>query len=244
MHFSITDWQARAAAMQLSQSWQDWALRPFCPAGDKPFEGCADFLPAMQRRRLSDLARGVVGCIWPLMEKSDNNRPLPLVFVSRHGETSRSFELLKTVAEGQPLSPTAFCLSVHNAIAGQWSLAFGETAEMVALSAEGDGFEHGFVEAVLLLKSGHSHVLLVAAEEPPPEAYQPWISDVPFAYVTAFLLKNGADFGLSPQASTERIASRQWPNSLNFLRHLLRKTPSWQHGGIDGARCWQWTRRR
>jgi len=198
----------------------------------------------MQRRRLSDLARGVFGCVQPLMEQA--NRPLPLVFVSRHGETSRSFELLKTLAAGEPLSPTAFCLSVHNAIAGQWSLAFGETAEIVALAAEGDGFENGFVEAVQLLNNGYSQVLLVVAEETPPEAYQPWITDVPFAYVAAFLLKSGADFGLSLQASAEqhRASSRQWPNPLNFLRHLLRKTPNWQHAGVDDARCWQWTRRR
>jgi len=228
--------------LQSLQSWQDWSERPFCPAGDKPFEGCADFLPAMQRRRLSQLARGLFGCVQPLMEQA--SRPLPLVFVSRHGETSRSFELLKTVAEGQPLSPTAFCLSVHNAMAGQWSLASGETAEIVALAGEEDGFEHAVMEAALLLASGHSQVLLVVAEECPPEAYQSWIADVPFAYVAAFLLKNGADFGLSLQANTEQRASQQWPNPLNFLRHFLLNTPSWQQSGGDGARGWQWTRRQ
>ncbi|WP_239685075.1 beta-ketoacyl synthase chain length factor [Ventosimonas gracilis] len=231
--------------MQSASSWQDWARQPFCPAGDKPFAGCADFLPAMQRRRLSDLARAVLDCVWPLMEKSDNHRPLPLVFVSRHGETSRSFELLGTLAANEPLSPTAFCLSVHNAIAGQWSMLCGEKAEAVALAAEDDGLEQGFMEAALLLASGHSQVLLVVAEEAPPLAYQPWIDDVPFAYVAVFLLKTGSDLRLSLQERSDHsnhMAPQQWPNPLSFLRHFLLGTPSWQQSGANGARCWQWAR--
>jgi len=228
--------------MQSSQSWQDWALRPFCPAGDKPFEGCADFLPAMQRRRLSDLARGVVGCVWPLMEKCDNSSPLPLVFVSRHGETSRSFELLNTLAADEPLSPSAFCLSVHNAIAGQWSMLCGEKAESVALAAEDDGLEQGFMEAALLLSSGHAQVLLVVAEEQPPAVYTPWLRDVPFAYAAAFLLKTGGDLRLSLQTGSQNPHTQDLPNPLSFLRHWLLATPSWQHSGAGGARCWQWSR--
>jgi len=238
---SIVAWQAKAAAMPSAANWQDWALRPFCPPADKPFAGCADFLPTMQRRRLSDLSRGVFGCLQPLREVAGND-PLPLVFVSRHGETSRGFALLQTLAEGEPLSPTAFCLSVHNAIAGQWSITCGETAEVVALAAEDDGFEQGFAEAAVLLANGYSQVLLVVAEENPPADYRAWIDDVPFPYVVAFLLKAGGDLCLSLQADAQGQAVQDWPNGLNFLRHFLLGTPAWQHSGGSGVRCWQWTR--
>jgi len=174
----------------------------------------------------------------------DGKQPLPLVFVSRHGETSRNFHLLQTLAADEPLSPTTFCLSVHNAIAGQWSMVFGEKAESVSLAGQDDGFEHAFVEAALLLANGHSQVLLVVAEERPPAHYQPWIEDVPFSYVLAFLLKAGSDLNLSLQAEIRcRAAGKPWPNPLDFLRHWLTGTTSWQQTGGSGARSWRWTRR-
>jgi len=173
---------------------------------------------------------------------------MPLVFASRHGETSRSFPLLQALAAEEPLSPTSFCLSVHNAIAAQWSILRGETAESVALSAEDDGLEHAFIEAGLLLSTGHTQVLVVVAEESPPEAYAAWVSDVPFSYVAAFVVCTGDDWRLtlnSPKvAITHRSETPQHhcPNPLNLVRHLLLQTPSWQHASNHSSRIWQWTR--
>jgi len=242
LDFSIVHWQARAAALADGAAWQRWAERPFCPLADKAFSDSADFLPAMQRRRLSDLARGVFACVWPLMEAA-GQAPLPLVFASRHGETPRSFGLLQAASRDEALSPTAFCLSVHNAIAAQCAIARGETAESVALAADGDGLEQGFVEAALLLSAGHRRVLLVVAEERPPAAYLPWVDDVPFSYVLAFLVSAGSDFRLSRQNYAPPVEQQSLPNPLNFLRHFLLDTPLWtQGGGQDGTRGWQWER--
>lgn len=105
----------------------------------------------MQRRRLSYLARMAFAVGWPLAEGIE---ALPLVYVSRHGETPRTFALLSELAERQPLSPTQFSLSVHNAVIGLWSILRGETSEMTALAAAGDGFEQGVIEAAGLLHEG------------------------------------------------------------------------------------------
>ncbi|WP_244240402.1 beta-ketoacyl synthase chain length factor [Achromobacter agilis] len=199
-----------------------------------------DFLPPLQRRRLSALARGVFACAWPMAEE----RPgMPLVYASRHGETSRNFGLLQSLAADEPLSPTAFGLSVHNAIAAQWSIIRRETAESVALSVEDDGLEHAIVEASMLLAQGHEDVLVVLAEELPPVPYSPWTPDVPCSYAVALRLRAGTGWTLAmdaPQAAPAADESQIWPNPLNLLRHLLLRTHAWRHA--NPARQWTWTR--
>lgn len=199
----------------------------------------------MQRRRLSPMARAVFECAWPVAAGQPS---MPLVFASRHGETTRSFGLLQALAAGEPLSPTAFGLSVHNAIAGQWSIIRRETDESVALSAEEDGLELAFLEAGLLLAEGHDNVLVVLAEERPPAPYSPWIDDVPFSYAAAFRLRAGRDWRLEnsavpasrPGDTAADSAAPGWPNALNLLRHLALRTPRWQHA--NRGRHWLWTR--
>jgi len=238
--FSIAQWQGWAAHLPDAQAWQQWAHAPFCPLDAPAPNVRLDFLPPMQRRRLSPMARQAFACAWDVAAQGSTN--MPLVFASRHGETGSSFRLLQTLAADAPLSPTAFCLSVHNAVAAQWSIVRRETAESVALSAEDDGLEHAFIEATLLLAAGHEEVLLVIAEERPPAAYAPWIRDVPHDYVAAFRVRAGDDWCLSlHESGNGNDASLFWPNPLNLLRHLLLGTASWRHD--HGTRCWRWSHR-
>ncbi|MFY3435404.1 beta-ketoacyl synthase chain length factor [Achromobacter mucicolens] len=235
--FSIAHWQGWTPGFQDPSSWQHWAEHPYCPLGDQA-AARLDFLPPMQRRRLSPLARGVFACAWPL---ADGYPDMPFVFASRHGETTRNFGLLESLAADEPLSPTAFGLSVHNAIAAQWSIIRRETAESVALSVEDDGLEHAFLEAALLFGQGHGNVLVVLAEEVPPPPYAPWVADAPFSYAAAFRLCPGTDWALSMGPAGDGDAPPQvWPNPLNLVRHLTLQTPSWRHA--NRSRQWTWTR--
>ncbi len=237
--FSIAQWQGWAQGIDSPSDWLEWAEHPFCPIGNQT-PPRLDFLPPMQRRRLSPLARGVFACAWPLAE----GRPgMPLVYASHHGETSRNFGLLQSLAAEEPLSPTAFGLSVHNAIAAQWSIIRRETTESVALSAEDDGLEHALVEAAMLLGEGHEDVLVVLAEEQPPQPYSPWVRDVPYSYAVALHLRPGSDWTLAmaprqPEPSGDVFQA--WPNPLNLLRHLWLRTPGWRHA--NRSRLWTWTR--
>jgi len=242
--FSISQWQSWAAHLPDRSAWEQWARSASSPQQSAASTLRLDFLPPLQRRRLSAMARGVFACAWPIAHSGSN---MPLVFASRHGETSRSFPLLQTLAADEPLSPTSFCLSVHNAIAAQWSILRAETAESVALSAEEDGLEHAFIEAGLLLSTGYKQVLIVVAEESPPAAYAPWVGDVPFSYVAAFVLCAGQDWNLtlsSPKTAVPRSSTTPQPHSpnpLSLVRHLLLQTPSWQHVNINASRVWRWT---
>ena len=129
--FNIAQWRAWAPGLDSVDDWRAWCQAPvLLPASD----ACPDvsFLPAMQRRRLSRLARMAFSVGWPLAEGLQD---LPLVFISRHGETPRTLDILSDLANEQPLSPTQFSLSVHNAVIGLWSILRGETSEMTALAA-------------------------------------------------------------------------------------------------------------
>ncbi len=130
MYFRIDHWKAWAPGLEHPADWLSWSRAPSVPApGDAQPD--VSFLPAMQRRRLSPLARMAFHVAWPLAE---GRPPLPLIFASRHGETPRTFAILGDLARGEPLSPTQFSLSVHNAIIGLWSIQRGDTSEMTALA--------------------------------------------------------------------------------------------------------------
>jgi hypothetical protein len=222
MEFRIERWNAWAPGLDSDEAWRTWSQTPV-PVPDDNAQPSCDFLPAMQRRRLSRLARMTMHVAWPFCGEDEQ---LPLVFASRHGETPRTFALLSDVADGQPLSPTQFGLSVHNAIAGQWSILRGQRGESVAIAGEADTFEHAMVEAAALLGEGAPSVLVVIAEERPPAAYDEWISDVPFSYALALRL-GGADTGSQAQTGTRwqlRLESGRgesgtmWPHALDWVR--------------------------
>lgn len=234
MNFSIAQWRAWAPDLDHQDIWKDWAQRPYCPLGPGTPPDVS-FLPAIQRRRLSPMARMVFACAWPLAE---GVAPMPVVFASLHGETSRTFGLMRSLSQDEPLSPTAFGLSVHNAIAGLWSIIRREPTESVALCVANDGLEHAFIEACTLLAQGHANVLVVVTEERPPEQYAPWIEEVPFAYATAFRVVAGKDWAVAP--TTADGPNALWPNALNLVRHLALGTSTWRNSVND--RAWTWTR--
>ena len=216
--------------MESAEDWTAWAAVP-TPLTD---DGQPDvsFLPAMQRRRLSRLARMVFAVATPLTEGQPS---MPLVYASRHGETPRTFAILSDLARQEALSPTQFSLSVHNAVIGLWSILQNDGSEMTALAAEGDGLEHAVMEAALLLAEGAPAVLLVIAEDQPPAVYQPWISDVSFPYAVALLLKPGRSWQLRLEATEGETIPSEWPHALELIRALLTGRSRWQH---------QWKRRR
>ncbi|WP_449430767.1 beta-ketoacyl synthase chain length factor [Pseudomonas putida] len=235
--FEISQWRAWAQGLQTPADWQAWAQGALAPHGEGPAPDVS-FLPALQRRRLSPLARMAFAVGWPLAEGRD---ALPLVFVSRHGETPRTFSMLCELAEQQPLSPTQFSLSVHNAITGLWSILRGSTCEMTALAAAGDGFEQGVLEAAALLAEGAAEVLLIVAEELPPDAYRPYIDDVPFSYAVGLLLTPGQQWRLTASgASTAAPAPGQLPHALSWLRASLSGQATFTHQWK--RRTWNWHR--
>jgi len=240
----IEAWRAWAPGLETPDAWQAWAAAPHVVPDDGQEQPACAFLPAMQRRRLSRLARMTLETAWPLCREDEQ---LPFVFASRHGETTRTLALLGDIADEQPLSPTQFGLSVHNAIAGQWSILRGQRGESTAIAGEADSFEHAILEGALQLLAGAPAALVVIAEERPPPAYAQWIEDVPFSYAVALRLGRVAPSGSAPEGTVWRLehareagdcARCAWPHALDFLRAHINRESSLKH--TWKTRRWNW----
>jgi hypothetical protein len=84
---------------------------------------------------------------------------------------ARSAVLLTALAEGTPLSPMDFSLSVHNASAGLFSIARGDRSASTSLAAGGEELAAGILDAAGQLLEGAEQLLLVAHDEPAPALY-------------------------------------------------------------------------
>lgn len=167
IHFRVTDWAAWAPGLVSPEDWTAWAQQPFVPHGDGM--PALERVPPMQRRRIERLGRAAIQAVGDCRRADDTGTPL--VFVSRHGDVARSLALLRDLCAGQAMSPTQFGLSVHNAIAAQYSILQGEHGNYTALAGGHASLETALVEAVGLLADGARCVTLMACDAEVPEAY-------------------------------------------------------------------------
>ena len=137
----------------------------------------------MSRRRANTLGRmALQAAYWAQGEQSG----VPVVLASRHGDLERSLALLADLAAQQPMSPTGFGLSVHNAIGAMYSIARGDRSNYVAVAAGADTVALGVVEAVGLLADGASEVLLVCYDTPLPGSYSVFRDEPVASYAWAW----------------------------------------------------------
>jgi len=92
------------------------------------------------------------------------------------------------------------------------------------------------------LVAGAPSVLVIIAEDQQPDAYLPWIDDVPFAYALALQVTQGEQWQLElSTASNDRpISSSAWPHALQLLPLLLGIKP--QLLLRTEQRQWAWQR--
>lgn len=234
--FNITDWFAASARMHTEEQWRQWARGELSADTLPESKPDVSFLPAMQRRRLGTSARLLFQAAHTLV----GEKHLPLVLASHDGEINRSFELWQSLLRENSVSPTSFGLSVHNALAGQWSMLRGDMSENTALSVCEDGFEIAVTEAAAMLSDGVEQVLVVAADEPLSADYRAKnICRAPFAYALALLLERGRDWQLCRQPENAQAADCGYWGGLQWVKHRLSGSQSWtQH---YQGRAWQWS---
>lgn len=148
-----------------------------------------EFVPAMQRRRLSPFAKialytaeNALSAPSTLpetpelemseLEISEKLAQIDIVFSSRHGDLHKTSALLTDIAAEQDISPTAFSTSVHNAVPGLYSILKQNKQAINAISAGKDSFFYAFVDAYARLKSGRANKLLIVhVDRELPELY-------------------------------------------------------------------------
>lgn len=155
--------------------------------------GYADvsFLPMLQRRRLSPLARAVCAVAWNCRKVAGN---LPTVFFSNHGESQYYFQMLQDLAAGESLSPSRFSLCVHNAIAGLYSLQSESVLPYICLAGGSEGLFAAFIEASGLLLE-MPQVMLIGYEQPLPPVYQTYLAGPTKTWALAMVLARQDQIG-------------------------------------------------
>ncbi len=221
--FNIVAWGAFAPALELGSTL------PVVP----------DFIPKTLQRRLTPMAKGVFHAISQCVEPDEH---LPAVFSSTHGEIGKSFQLLESLQAGEELSPTAFSLSVHNGIAGLYSMAYGNRCEISVLAPASGGLGSGFLEAVAMSREGHRQVLLVFYDETVPDFYPLNPFKLTAATPCSLALKLatcGDGLALHFELSSESRQDGEQPLQLPaFIKFLASEQTTLRLG--DQGRNWQW----
>ena len=161
-------------------------------------------IPAMQRRRLSSLAKLVLNSA---MQTLDTNNVDYIVWVSQYGDEAKTLNILEDVLSEQTPSPTQFSTSVHNAISGLYSILCQDTTPATSLAGS---WNDGLIEAYAWLKTMPEarQVLLVYYDEALSEIY---IEHQPFsAFAMAAIISLApANLILTPKHTDSTPAYQQ-----------------------------------
>ncbi|SMG16984.1 beta-ketoacyl synthase chain length factor [Paraburkholderia susongensis] len=149
------------------------------------------FIEPIVRRRLSTLSKVALKVAHDCVVQD----PVRVVFASRHGELRRTTDILRSISAGEPVSPTAFSLSVLNAMTGIFGIARGDRSAASAISAGAQTLGYALLEAYAQYATQpDAPVLLVYADEPADLAYGT-IEDEVQGGAIALLLDQAASAG-------------------------------------------------
>lgn len=232
--FTVVDWQASAPGLFEPQAWRDWAT------GDGAVDPTAPlaksrYLPMMTARRLASGSRQAVECGLALMARQSVDA---VVFASRHGELERNYRILSALAQQQPLSPTDFAMSVHNAAVGSLTIAAKAPLVSSSVCAGADTFQQALLEVTTLHHAGYRQVLLVDFDGAIPEFYQRCLAEPYFPWAVGLVLAPGEALVCHSEPRGQAPLG-ELPQGLAFLRAWL---AGQQRFLLTGERlAWRWS---
>ena len=233
---TLDKWTAWAPGIETPEQWKNWA-------GDISLiedQGSpkVNFLPAMFRRRLSQLSKLALTSAYSCI---NDEGPISTVFVSRYGELNTTMKLLEDIANNSPISPTGFSTSVHNTASGMYSIAKKDHSPSTAIAAGVDSLEAGFIEAVCQLSNRQqARVMLVLAEEPLHHHYSQY-SDMPEKPFTLALLLSAKEDGMKLSLSSNNLLESPPTKQQHGLSLLQLLNGSKNTLKIAGERLsWNW----
>lgn len=147
-------------------------------------------IPPTLRRRLPQFTRDVVRCALPLMRATPGQ---PIILSSRYGDLSGAVTLLSDIVRREPVSPSLFGLSVHNAPIGALSLCVDGPGDQTAVAGAGATLDAGLTEAYARLAcSEAAEVVLIHADDKLPSAYAALDDGAPGVFVAMTLRRADA----------------------------------------------------
>jgi hypothetical protein len=198
-------------------------------------------IPAMTRRRLSKLTK-LAFDVALQSSAQQNHTALPTIFASRHGDLHKTLLLLQQLAQQEPLSPSQFALSVHNAISGQFSIFSQNQADSNAIAAGADSLHYAVLDAAARFCSEPelTQLLVVYADEPVPEPYQAFCQDPSVPVALALLLHRSEGQAVQFTMHNDTASQAETDQALKLLPFLQGKQANLVLAGQQ--RQWQWHR--
>lgn len=160
-------------------------------------------LPAAEKRRCIASARLAlsVACEVFGTNVDDTPRAIACVFASSDGDGQVVHQIAEGLAQAEPdVSPIRFANSVHNAVAGYWSIAARLTQASTSICAYDDTFPAALLEASVQTVDEKLDVLMTAYDMRFPE---------PLAELRPTALDCGIALLLTKQRSDQSIAQLQ-----------------------------------
>lgn len=144
--------------------------QPFLAPADSSSNYKPQLLPPNERRRATRLTRlaFALGELFLHNHAAQDAHTWLSVFASSGGDYQIIDAICKDLALGNGISPTQFHNSVHNAVAGYWSIATGGQLASTSISAFQDTCAAGLFEAAGLAASSPAPVFLCLYDAPAP----------------------------------------------------------------------------
>lgn len=195
-----------------------------------PLESSAltlSWVAPMQRRRLSPFMKMALHCLHEVTE----GQHWPINFSSRHGDFHKTSGLLNSLCQNEPLSPTAFGLSVHNAAAGMSSILSGNTHAINAIASGNDSVISALLDGYARLYTNQCESIVIChADRTLPAEYLHFADEEQIDHCVALKIrlpdKDESHFSLTicKQPNNESISTL--PLAVQLARYLLSPSPS------------------
>lgn len=140
---------------------------------------------ALQRRRLSPLAKMALSSFLPIIGKEPVDY---IVWVSHFGDEEKTLLILEDILLGEKPSPSLFSTSVHNAISGMYSIICKDNTPSTALSTS---YLFGLIDAYSYLKTHQKNkAAIIYYDSPVQNIYDDLEYFEPCAYTCIVSLEN------------------------------------------------------
>jgi len=125
------------------------------------------FIPAMDRRRMSQVLKMAITCSIDCLEQAGLSQPDGIIVGTSMGCCVHTRNFLDKIlsTNGGLLSPTSFIVSTHNTIAGQISLVLKNHGYNMTHTQNTLSFEQALIDGMLCINNGYSNVLVGGTDE-------------------------------------------------------------------------------
>ena len=233
INIKITDCFALAPGLSTKEDWMTWAQRG---QSDQSALPSFDLVPSRMRRRMSLSSKLVMQASLVLSSRHDIDYG---IFISRHGELQRTYNLLNEILSGEEASPIAFSQSVHNTASGLFTIADKNPLPVTSLAACQDSFQQGLVEAFARLNIAvNQKILLVCFDDVVPEVYDSFADEFSSCYALGLVLEGGDGWVIGTCEPGQLSKEIVLPQALQFAQSYFLGRKNFI---INGSRQnWEW----